>query len=177
MGKTEQDVLATVEKEYIYGDKGEAPVRDAGMNGSVSKPSSTANASNENTSAASKPATTASGKRADYYKGVKDAAPATQVETVKGLFFTVQVGVYSKPVPATNLKNISPLNSELTQNEKIRYTSGIYNNLEDAVEQRNAAKQLGIVDAFITAYFNGNRITLSEADRLLKENGPAILVK
>lgn len=178
MGKTEQDVLATVEKEYIYGDKGEAPVRDSGMNGSVSKPSTTTNDSKESTSSSStSPSTASTSRRIDYYKGVKDAAPATQVETVKGLFFTVQVGVYSKPVPASNLKNINPLNSELTQNEKIRYTSGIYNNLEDAVGQRNAAKQLGIVDAFITAYFNGNRITLSEADRLLKENGPAILVK
>ncbi|MFO0360152.1 MAG: hypothetical protein ACK50N_06600, partial [Flavobacteriales bacterium] len=96
---------------------------------------------------------------------------------VKGLFYTVQIGVYSKPVPATNIKNISPVNSELTANNKIRYTSGIYNNLDAAVNQRNVAKGLGINDAFITAYYNGEKITLSEADRLIKENGTTILVK
>jgi peptidoglycan-associated lipoprotein len=116
-------------------------------------------------------------RSANYYKGTPNAVPAIQVETVSGLFYTVQVGVYSKPVPSASLKNISPVNSELTSTKKIRYTSGIYNNLQAAVDQRNQAKGLGINDAFITAYYNGKRITLSEADRLIKENGNTILVK
>ncbi len=163
MGKTEKDVMASVEKEYVYGDGGEAPVK--------ATIATTTAANNQ------QPTTNSPEPKADYYKGYPNAAKATQVETVQGLFYTIQVGVYSKPTPASNMKNISPLNSELTATQKIRYTSGIYNNLEAAVAQRDAAKALGITDAFITAYYNGVRITLSEADRLLKENGTTILVK
>lgn len=153
--------LASLEKEYIYGDGGAAP---------ASKPAaaSTTPVSSE---------TNSEERNANYYKGTPNAVPAIQVETVSGLFYTVQVGVYSKPVPSASLKNISPVNSELTSTKKIRYTSGIYNNLQAAVDQRNQAKNLGINDAFITAYYNGKRITLSEADRLIKENGNTILVK
>ena len=113
----------------------------------------------------------------DYYKGTPNAVAATQVETIKGLFFTVQVGVYSKPVAAKNMYNITSLNSELTESKKIRYTAGRFNSMMAAVEKRSEAKSLGIKDAFITAYYNGRRITLSEADRLLKENGASILAK
>jgi hypothetical protein len=176
MGKTETDVQASVEKEYIYGDEGQNP---ADRKGSTNATQPVANATQPASTVQQPTASTTQPTAAngDYYKAYPNAAPATQVETVKGLFYTVQVGVYSKPVPASNMKNISPLNSELTATQKIRYTSGMYNNLEAAVNQRDAAKTLGIGDAFITAYYNGVRITLSEADRLLKELGPTILVK
>ncbi|MBK7298513.1 MAG: hypothetical protein IPI91_18645 [Flavobacteriales bacterium] len=51
---------------------------------------------------------------ATAYYNEPGAAPAKQVETVKGLFFTVQVGVYSKPVALDRIFNIEPLNSERT---------------------------------------------------------------
>jgi hypothetical protein len=179
MAVTEPDALASMEKEYAYGDGGVAPsqrVKD--MNGNVNARAEENIAAERNaTNGTATPAPSVNGKRTDYYKGVPNAVAATQVETVKGLFYTVQIGVYSKPVPAANIKNISPVNSELTANNKIRYTSGIYNNLDAAVNQRNVAKSLGITDAFITAYYNGEKITLSEADRLIKENGTTILVK
>ncbi|MCB9178487.1 MAG: hypothetical protein H6590_03575 [Flavobacteriales bacterium] len=71
---------------------------------------------------------------ASYYN-VPGAAPATQVETIKGLFYTVQVGVYSKPVPLDKLFNIAPLNSERTETAKIRYTTGRYTDTEQARAQ------------------------------------------
>jgi len=158
MGLTETDYAAAVEKEYIYGDGGEAPVsRKAPVLDPTAIKTST--------------------KRTDYYAGAPNAAPAKQVEAMTGLFYTVQIGVYSKPVPASTLKNLSPLNSELTSTNKIRYTTGVFTSLVGAVAKRDQAKSLGIDDAFITAYYNGERITLSEADRLIKENGPSILYK
>jgi hypothetical protein len=96
---------------------------------------------------------------------------------VKGLFYTIQVGVYSKPVAAALLQNVNPLNSELTETNKIRYTSGQFNNMADAVAKRDEVRKMGIADAFITAYYNGKRLTLSEADLLLKEKGAGILAK
>jgi len=117
-------------------------------------------------------------KNTEYYKPEQTtAAQAQQVETVKGLFYTIQVGVYSKPVAAALLQNINPLNSELTETGKIRYTSGQFNNMADAVVKRDEVRKLGIADAFITAYYNGKRLTLSEADLLLKEKGAGILAK
>ncbi|MEZ4798332.1 MAG: hypothetical protein R2809_00860 [Flavobacteriales bacterium] len=187
MAITESDPMASMEREYIYGDGGEAPVNTSSStnntNAGSSSNTSASAASNNNTSSATNnnggnnSNIASNGVNTNYYSGVADAAPATQVETVKGLFFTVQVGVYSKPVPSSSLRNISPVNSELTETKKIRYTSGIYSSLQDAVDQRDAAKNLGINDAFITAYYNGKRITLTEADRLLKENGNTILVR
>jgi hypothetical protein len=123
-------------------------------------------------------AAAANPKNTGYYKANEpQVAPADQVEKIQGLFFTVQVGVYSKPVAAALLQNVDPLNSELTETNKIRYTSGQFNNLADAVIKRDAIRAQGIVDAFVTAYYNGKRITLSEADLLLKEKGTGILAK
>jgi hypothetical protein len=112
-----------------------------------------------------------------YYAGVPNAAPARQVETIKGLFFTVQVGVYSKPVPLDKLFNITPLNSELTETQKVRYTTGIYLDLDKARTRKDEAVGLGVKDAFITAYLNGRRIPMREATALLEKFGPAILAR
>lgn len=114
---------------------------------------------------------------ATSYYNVPGAAPARQVETIKGLFFTVQVGVYSKPVPLDKLFNITPLNSERTETAKVRYTTGLYLDLERARLRKDEAVGLGVKDAFITAYLNGKRIPMREAAALLEKFGPAILAK
>ncbi len=113
---------------------------------------------------------------ASYYN-VPGAAPATQVETVRGLFFTVQVGVYSRPVALDKLFNITPLNSERLANGTIRYTTGTYNDTDAARTRRDEAVQRGVKDAFITAYLNGQRIPVREANALLGKFGPSILAK
>lgn len=113
---------------------------------------------------------------ASYYN-VPGAAPARQVETVKGLFFTVQVGVYSKPVPLDRIFNITPLNSERTETAKVRYTTGIFLDMERARVRKDETVALGVKDAFITAYLNGRRIPMREASALLEKFGPAILAQ
>ena len=113
---------------------------------------------------------------ANYYN-VPGAAPARQVETIKGLFFTVQVGVYSKPVALDKLFNITPLNSELTETGKIRYTTGLFLDTEQARVRKDGTVQLGVKDAFVTAYLNGKRIPMREANALLERFGPEILAK
>jgi hypothetical protein len=110
------------------------------------------------------------------YYADPSAAPAKQVEAVKGLFFTVQVGVYSKPTPLDRLFNITPLNSERTETGKIRYTTGIYRDLDSARSRRGVTVSLGVTDAFVTAYLNGKRIPVHDARVLLAKFGPSVLV-
>lgn len=114
---------------------------------------------------------------ATSYYNVPGAAPATQVETVRGLFYTVQVGVYSRPVALDKLFNITPLNSERTETAKVRYTTGIYTDLDSVRRRREEAVALGVKDAFITAYLNGRRIPMREATLLLQQFGPGILAR
>ena len=111
------------------------------------------------------------------YYNVPGAAPAKQVETIKGLFFTVQVGVYSRPVPLDKLFNITPLNSELTETAKVRYTTGRYMEMDAVRARKEEAVRLGVKDAFITAYLNGKRIPVREATALLERFGAAILAQ
>jgi hypothetical protein len=107
----------------------------------------------------------------DYYEKFPDAAEANQIEVLSGLFFTVQIGVYSKPVPSSEIYNIAPLNSESLANNKIRYSTGIYTNLQEAARRKEQVKNLGIGDAFVTAYYNGKRIGISAAKEKFIESG------
>ncbi len=113
---------------------------------------------------------------ASYYTSVPNAAKAGQVELIKGLFYTVQIGVYSKPVPNSALFNIQPLNSQRTPTGFVRYSTGMFTSVEDATVRKNEIAQIGVADAFVTAYFNGERITVEEALVILKRDGAAALV-
>ncbi|MCB9169285.1 MAG: PD40 domain-containing protein [Flavobacteriales bacterium] len=104
------------------------------------------------------------------------AAPAKPVEVVRGLFFTVQVGVYSRPVPLDKLFNITPLNTELINGGKIRYTTGVYREMDRARARKDGAVSSGVRDAFITAYLNGKRIPMTDARALLARFGDQVLV-
>lgn len=115
-------------------------------------------------------------KPSDYNKG-PGAALASAVEEKQGLFFTVQVGVYNKPVPAEQLKNITPLVTKRLENGQIRYSSGMFHSIAAARPKKAEAVERGITDAFITAYYKGERISLDEAKRILAENGEGVLEK
>jgi len=121
------------------------------------------------------PTTTEDIQSASYYTSASNAAEANQVEIMKGLFFTVQIGVYSKPVKASVLYNITPLNSQLTTSQKIRYTTGIFNSVAAASERKSVVVAKGVSDAFVTAYYNGNRITVAEARKIVQNQGESIL--
>ena len=111
------------------------------------------------------------------YNKAPGAVKAIPAESKLGLFYTVQVGVYNKPASSKQLKEISPLVSKRLDNGQIRYSSGMFTSAESAKPKKSDARARGIKDAFITAYYKGDRISLSEASKLLKENGSSILEK
>lgn len=90
-------------------------------------------------------------------------AKAQSVSAVQGLFYTVQVGVFSQPVVAGKLYNMKPLYNEKAANGNLRYYTGIYKSVSRAAEATDIINDVGIKDAFVTAYYNGKRISLAEA--------------
>ena len=87
------------------------------------------------------------------------------VSAINGLFYTVQVGVFSKPVLASKLYSMKPLFSETAANGNLRYYTGIYKSVSRANEAKEMVNDIGIKDAFVTAYYNGKRISMAEAKK------------
>ena len=94
---------------------------------------------------------------------------------IKGLYYTVQIGVYSKPVSPSVLFNIKPINSLITEVGQIRYTTGIFATFPEATVLQENIVVKGVTDAYVTPYYNGKRISLEEANKLLSEKGVTIL--
>jgi hypothetical protein len=88
---------------------------------------------------------------------------STDVNTVQGLFYTVQVGLFSSNVSSSKLYNLTPLFTDKIQSSTYRYTAGIYTSLDKVKTDRLKVVDLGIKDAFVSAYLNGQRIKISEA--------------
>lgn len=91
----------------------------------------------------------------------------------KGVWLTVQIGVYSKPVSLADLYNVSDVMAEVLDQGMVRYTTGRFNELSAASAAKDRARAVGISDAFITAYIDGKRVPLTEAAaRLANGEGP-----
>jgi hypothetical protein len=109
------------------------------------------------------------------YSQAPGAAPAEPIELKKGLFYTVQIGVFNRPVSDKKLKNLPEILTIRLANGLIRYSTGIFDSASACKSRKIQAYESGITDAFIIAYYKGERINVSEANRLLAENGPSIL--
>lgn len=109
------------------------------------------------------------------YNQAPGAAEADPIENMKGLFFTVQVGVFNRPVGIEDLNNMPDIITIRLPNGLIRYSSGKFDSLEDAFPRQKTARERGVGGAFITAYYNGKRISIGNARKLLNENGRSIL--
>ncbi|MFN5909785.1 MAG: hypothetical protein ACK45H_00485, partial [Bacteroidota bacterium] len=109
------------------------------------------------------------------YNKAPGAAEADPIEARKGLFFTVQIGVFNKPVSSATLFNLEPYMTIRLPNGQIRYSTGIYHSIEEARLRKQEAIDRGVKDAFITAYFNGERITINDALLMIQERGSSVL--
>ncbi len=110
------------------------------------------------------------------YNQSPGAAPATAIEQFDSnlLFYTVQVGVYNRPVEKERLLSLEPLYTLRLENGQIRYSAGMYGDLSEARQSETAIRAKGISDAFVTAYYQGKRISIDKA-RMLLASGQATL--
>ena len=96
-----------------------------------------------------------------------------ELEQVNGLLFTIQIGVYNKQVNKFQLRNLTPIFTEKLPTGLYRYTAGIYNNTDKVITDKKRVVDLGINDAFVSAYLNGKKITFADAKNK-KENDASI---
>ena len=114
----------------------------------------------------------------DVYSNLTDEniAFATAANTIEGVFFSVQVGAFSKPLTNDNELNVSPLVLN-SYNGLYKYSTGIFNSIEDAGRKKASLIDQGIADAFIIAYNDGRSISLDQAtssnpDRIVEYQNP-----
>ncbi len=86
-----------------------------------------------------------------------------ELEKTKNLLYTVQIGVYSRLISKARLSNLTPIYTELLPNGLYRYTAGIYNNVDRLINDKRRVIDLGIKDAFVTAYIDGKRMPYNDA--------------
>jgi len=101
--------------------------------------------------------------------------PRTQENQENELIYKIQIGAYSRKLPAyverlyKKLSLIRKIEKYTDENGVVVYTTGNLKNLEDAIKMQNQVKQEGVEDAFVVPYFKGKRITLEEAKKLEAE--------
>lgn len=99
-----------------------------------------------------------------------DAASAKK-GTAKGYYYRVQLGAYKFfDVKSKTNKEDDTFLTE-TKNEIDKYVVGLFFTLEEADKFKNDIRKLGIKDAFVVPYKDGQRITHKEAlEGLKKQN-------
>ncbi|HQQ95561.1 MAG TPA: hypothetical protein PLQ93_13485, partial [Bacteroidia bacterium] len=101
------------------------------------------------------------------------AQVASEIEKINGLFYTIQIGVYSRQATKQSLMNLQPIYTKQLPSGLYRYTAGMYNDSVKVLSDKNRVVEMGISDAFIGAYLNGSSIPYSEA-RSKQANDPSI---
>lgn len=89
---------------------------------------------------------------------------ANKIEDDENGYFTIQVGVFGRPALEGEI-TLPNLNMEYVPSKNLyRYSSGQYMKRSEAQAQLSKIKALGYEDAFVTAYFKGKKISLTEAE-------------
>lgn len=88
---------------------------------------------------------------------------ASRSTNTSGIYYTVQIGVYSTKKTSSDLYGISPLVTHTNKRGLIRYSTGIFKTLKEASQRKLEARTQGAEDAYVAVYRDGVRISLEEA--------------
>nr|WP_321355415.1 hypothetical protein [uncultured Draconibacterium sp.] len=96
----------------------------------------------------------------------------TEETTEDELIYKIQLGAYSRGLPAyvkrlfDKLSYIRKIENYTDEKGIVVYTTGNLTNYDDAVKMQEQVRREGVEDAYVVPYFNGKRITLSEAKEI-----------
>ncbi len=103
-----------------------------------------------------------------------DFVKGTDVRTTKGLVYAVQFGLFKMPKTNIEIKYIKPLMQEHTPGG-VKYMQGPFTSYDEAAEAKNGIVKKGFESAFVTAYRNGEPVSVSDAKKTegsTKKNTP-----
>lgn len=104
--------------------------------------------------------------------------PETEIDEckVQGLFYTVQLGVFSNPVADDAFPEISePIYCIKRSDGLYAYFAGVFDSRFDAMAKRYDVVSQGLYKAYVAVYYNGQQISMPQADELIAEYGDGIL--
>ena len=104
--------------------------------------------------------------------------PSDEIEycTIRSLFYTVQIGVYSKPISSNAFPHEArPIYCLKRSDGLYAYFSGIYDCRFEAMAKRFEIVCKGVYDAYLAVYYNRKKISIPMADNLIEANGKSIL--
>lgn len=97
---------------------------------------------------------------------------------LQGLFFTVQIGAYQKAIKNNKFSKYGKVLVAVSPDKLTRYSIDVFQNYEDAYEKWKIIRKTNhFQDAYVTAYFLGERITIKKAQELLLQKGSDIIQK
>lgn len=88
---------------------------------------------------------------------------ATNISSLQGVYYSVQIGVYSRPRTSAMIHNIAPLYHKRMNNGYWIYYSGIYKSIADATSRKDEIIVKGVKDAFVVAFSDGQIVSFTQA--------------
>lgn len=95
--------------------------------------------------------------------------PPVNVPLPDGVAYKIQLGAFSKQLPANAFKGLTPISGEKLSNGVTKYFAGLFCCFADADDALRKVREYGFKDAFIVAFFNQKTISTERA-RQLEDN-------
>lgn len=92
----------------------------------------------------------------------------TNAEMPMGLIYQVQIGIYKSSIMPDIFKGLTPIFAT-TVSQGIMYSTGMFETMADAQQAKDYVKSIGLTDAFVVAYYNQQKISTAEAQKLEKK--------
>jgi cell division septation protein DedD len=83
-----------------------------------------------------------------------------------GVAYKIQLGAFSKPLPANAFKGLTPLSGEKLANGVVKYYAGLFRRFANADDALRKVRQHGFKDAYIVAFYNRKTIQVERAKQL-----------